>query len=94
MSQLPTMNAKEALRTHTRHFLSPNKCSHCGTKEKICYGWTLSEVMCVTCYPPETTKKVSLTNLNSAEKKHNEEVARLRRKNWGIPVVFGGMNTA
>lgn len=36
---------------------------------------------------------LSKKKLDAAENKHNEEVKKLMRDNWCIPVVFGGMGT-
>lgn len=36
---------------------------------------------------------LSKTKIVAAEKRHNAKVKKMARENFGIPVVFGGMNT-
>ena len=89
---LHAMSTKQACTLKVRHFYAKQCCTKCGSLEKYMLNFNPSSCVCVGCYP-EPWKEASCGKLNASENKRNKEKAKLKKDNWGLPVVFGGYNT-
>lgn len=91
MNDLPTMTVVAAAKAHIRSFNAPRGCKLCGCHERYLRTWNTSDVACVGC---ESISKLSLAQINVAEKRHNQKVRKAVYRNFSIPRVFGGMSTS
>lgn len=91
MTTLPTLSTAEAIRTRTARYNAIRPCKACGSHERFMARWSNGGVACVGC--EGITEGSSLGKVNSAIGNHNRKVKKTSRQNWGIPVVFSGMNT-
>lgn len=89
---LHLMSTKQAISLRVNHFYAKIPCKACGSREKYLMNFCPSSCLCVGCYP-EPWKDESCGDINAAQNKHNKEKAKLKKENWGLPVVFGGYNT-
>lgn len=74
------------------NFYSTRKCYDCGGYERAMQTTSKSSCHCAVCYPI-VGSDISYQTVYLKEKLLNEEKAKLIKKNWSIPVVYGGYNT-
>ena len=91
MSDFPKMTRKEAWATDTIFFTTNKPCPECGDKRRWFSSKSDSFVFCYTCIPQGDFLKPR--DINKKEKDSNAAKIKLKKENWGIPVVFGGYNT-
>lgn len=89
---LHIITVKQACAIRVNHFYAKQPCQLCGSREKYLLNFGSNSCLCVGCYP-EPWVRVSYGQLKYAESKHNAEKAKLKKKNWSIPTVYGGFNT-
>lgn len=92
MNTLPVMSIRDAIKTRTERFLCARRCKECGSFERYCASFSCGFIFCEGCFPQELQVK-SCKEVKLEEKRRNEELDKTKKKNWGIPVVFGGFNT-
>lgn len=87
---LPILTTKQALEQRVQEYRSIRPCKLCGSHLRRIITRSSNGVACMGC---EAVGGLSTGKVNAKENTHNRDAAKTWNKNWGIPVVFGGMNT-
>lgn len=82
-----TYTVSEAKALGLTEFTYKFGCVCCGAKER---RFVDGVSKCVSCL---RLGGLSLCKIKAATNRHNRKVEKAARQVWGIPVVFGGMNT-